>query len=273
MPMLALYSPVDGRGGRSHPRRRLRRREGPVRRDRSAGSAPFRPGQAGPDRRYQEDPRHLRHSRAGWRLRDRRRDARCRDRRMRSPQAGLARGGRGHQPDRLDPGAGPGVARRQSLQCLAGGRQRSGADRRARDLRGRWRKRAARGSGGEHRHRSGAHLAEGGRVHHRVSPAQAPAALGRRLPALHSAHRDGHCGGRRRGQRHARPRRRLHRCAGRAGCRRADRGPGFRGRRRSDRAQARRDGARRARPGGARAPASRSTTSAGRSNTGPRSPA
>ena len=36
-----------------------------------------------------------------------------------------------------------------------------------------------------------------GRVHHRVSSAQAPAPLGGRLPALHSADRDGHRGGRR----------------------------------------------------------------------------
>ena len=100
--------------------------------------------------------------RAGRRLRHRRRDARRGDRRKRSAPAGLARGRRGHQPDRLDPGAGPRVARRQSLQCLAGGRQRSGADRRARDLRGRGQQRAARGAGGEHRHRSGAHLARAG---------------------------------------------------------------------------------------------------------------
>ena len=65
-----------------------------------------------------------------------------RDRRMRGPAASLARGGRGRQSDRLDPGAGPGVARRQSLQCVAGGRQRAGADRRARDLRGRRARRA-----------------------------------------------------------------------------------------------------------------------------------
>ena len=39
--------------------------------------------QAGPDRRHQEDPRHLGHSRAGRRLRDRRRNAGRRDRRMR----------------------------------------------------------------------------------------------------------------------------------------------------------------------------------------------
>ena len=88
-------------------------------------------------------------------------------------QARLARDRRGHQPDRLDPGAGPGVARRQSLQCLARGRQRSGADRRARDLRGRRPQRAARGAGGDHRHRAGAHLAGARRVHHRVSPAEA----------------------------------------------------------------------------------------------------
>ena len=71
------------------------------------------------------------------RLRHRRRNVRRSDRRVRSTQARLARSGRGHQPDRLDPGPGPGFARRQSLQRIASRRQRSGADRRARDLRGR----------------------------------------------------------------------------------------------------------------------------------------
>ena len=64
---------------------------------------------------------------------------------------------------------------------------------------------------------------EPGRVHRRVSPAETPAALGRRLSAFHSADRDGHCRGRRGGQPDARRRRRLHRCAGRAGRRGADR--------------------------------------------------
>ena len=131
--------------------------------------------------------------------------------------------GRGHQSDRLDPGAGPRVACRQSLQRLAGGRQRAGDDRRACDLRGRRPEGPARGSGGEYRHGSGAHLAEPGRVHRRVSPAETPAALGRRLSALHPAHRDGHRRGRRGSQRDARRRRRLHRCARRARRRGADR--------------------------------------------------
>ncbi len=48
------------------------------------------------------------------------------------------------------------------------------------------------------------------RIHHRVSAAEARAALGRRLPALHSAYRDGHRGRWRRRQRHARRRRRHH---------------------------------------------------------------
>ena len=38
---------------------------------------------------------------------------------------------------------------------------------------------------------------ERGRVHRRVPPAETSAALGRRLSPLHSAHRDGHCRGRR----------------------------------------------------------------------------
>ena len=75
------------------------------------------------------------------------------------PAAGLARHGRGRQPDRLDPDPGPRLARRQSVQRLAGRRQRAAADRRARDLRGRRPQRAARGAGREHRHRARPHLA------------------------------------------------------------------------------------------------------------------
>ena len=49
--------------------------------------------------------------RAGRRLRDRRRHPRRRDRRMRGAAPGLARGGRGRQPDRLHPDPGSGIAR------------------------------------------------------------------------------------------------------------------------------------------------------------------
>ena len=44
-------------------------------------------------------------------------------------QDGLARRGRGRQPDRLDPGPGPRHPGRQPVQRLAGRRQRAGADR------------------------------------------------------------------------------------------------------------------------------------------------
>ena len=43
------------------------------------------------------------------------------------PQGGLARRGRGGRADRLDPGPGPRHHGRQSVQRLAGGRQRAGA--------------------------------------------------------------------------------------------------------------------------------------------------
>ena len=209
-----------------------------------------------------------------WRLCDRCRDARRRDRRKRSARAGLARGGRGRQSDRIDPGAGTRVACRQSLQRFAGGRQRPGVDRRARNLRGRRRKRAARGSGGEHRHRSRAYFARSRdefivEFHLPKRPPRSADAYLRFIPRTEMDIAVVGAGG----QCHPRRRRQLHRCAGGAGRRGADRDPGARCRCGSDRAQARRDGARRARPGRARAPASRSTTSAGRSNTGPKSPA
>ena len=53
----------------------------------------------------------------------------------RRPEPRMAGRGRGARPDRLDPGAGPLLAGRQSVQRLAGGRQRAGADRRRRHLR------------------------------------------------------------------------------------------------------------------------------------------
>ena len=142
--------------------------------------------------------------------------------------AGLARGRRGRQPDRLDPGPGPGVARRQSLQRVAGGRQRPGADRRARDLRGRRRQRAARGSGGEHRHGPGAHLARPDEfiIEFRL-PKRPPRSADAYLRFIPRTEMDIAVVGAG-GQRHARRRRRLHRCAGRAGRRGADRGPGRR---------------------------------------------
>src|SRR6516162_3725875 len=120
-----LYRSIDGRGGRARARRSLRGCESPLRRDRSARSAAVRPSQARPDCRYQENPRHLGHQRARWRLRDRCRNPRCRDRRMRGSPAGLARGGRGRQPDRLDSDSGPGIACRQSLQCIVTGAGRT----------------------------------------------------------------------------------------------------------------------------------------------------
>ena len=132
-----LFGPLDRRGRGSHPRRSLRRRQGPVRGDRPAGSAALRPDQAGAHRRYQEDSRDFRHPRAGRRVHHRRRDLRRGDRRARGAAAGLARHRRGREPDRLDPDPGPRLARRQSVQRLAGRRQRAAADRRAGDLRDR----------------------------------------------------------------------------------------------------------------------------------------
>ena len=59
-----------------------------------------------------------------------------------------------------------------------GGGQRPGADRRARNLRGGGAEGAARGSRRGHRHGPRAHIAEPGRTDHRISPAQAAAAVG-----------------------------------------------------------------------------------------------
>ena len=74
----------------------------------------------------------------------------------------------------------------------------------------------ARGAGRGDRHRARPDLAEEGRVHRRVSRAEAQAAAIGRLSALHPAHRDGYC--RRRLRRQCDPRRErpLHRCARRA---------------------------------------------------------
>ena len=65
-------------------------------------------------------------------------------------------------------------------------------------------------------HRARQDLARQGRDRRLGVPAGAAAALGRRLSALHPAHRDGHRGGRRRRQPDARRARHLHRRAGRA---------------------------------------------------------
>ena len=105
--------------------------------------------------------------------------------------------GRGRQPHRLDPGAGPRHPGRQPLQRLAGGRQR------ARAHRGRRRRHAGRAAGparpagrGRHARAPQAGAAQG-RDRRLVPAAAAAAALERRVPALHPAHRDGHRGGRR----------------------------------------------------------------------------
>ena len=76
--------------------------------------------------------------------------------------------------------------------------------------------RPARGAGRGDVHRPRQDLARAGRVRHLGVPAGAPAAFGRRLSALHPAHRDGHRGRRRRRQPDARRRRQVHRGAGRA---------------------------------------------------------
>ena len=65
------------------------------------------------------------------------------------------------------------LARRQSVQRLAGGRQRAGADRRAARPPSSPAQGPARGAGRADRHRPGAHLAREGRVHPRVQAAEA----------------------------------------------------------------------------------------------------
>ena len=118
-------------------------------------------------------------------------------------EQGLARRGRGARPDRLDADPGPLLAGRQSVQRLAGRRQRAGAVRRRRDRRGGRQQGPARGAGGADPHRAWPHLAGQGRVHPGVQVPAAAAALGRCLSALHSAHGNGHRRGRLRHQRDA----------------------------------------------------------------------
>ncbi len=130
---------------------------------------------------------------------------------------------------------GPRLDRRQSLQRLAGRRQRAGPDRGRRDRADRRPERHARGAGRGDSGRPGQDLARQGRDHRLVLPAGAAAAFGRRLSALHAAHRDGHRGGRRRHQSHARCRRHLHGGARRARRGGADRAAGEGVRRRADR--------------------------------------
>ena len=71
----------------------------------------------------------------------------------------------------------------------------------------------ARGACRRYRHRAGEDLARPGRDRRVLPAAQTPAALGRRVSALHPAHRDGHRRGRRRHQPCARRSRRMHRRA------------------------------------------------------------
>ena len=128
----------------------------------------------------------------------------------------------GRRSDRLDPDPGPRLDRRQSVQRLAGRRQRAAGHRRARHGGRRRPQRPARGAGREHRHRPRPDLAAKGRARRRVPHAEAEVAPVRRLSALHPAHRDGHRRRRLRRQRDLGRRRHLHRCAGRARRRRAD---------------------------------------------------
>ena len=123
--------------------------------------------------------------------------------RARGVREGLARRDRRGQADRLDPGEGTRDRGRQSVQRLAGRGQRSRPDRRGRGREHRRAQRQTRGAGRGHRHGTGQDLARQGRDRRLVPAAAAPAAFGRRLSALHAAHRDGHCGRRRRGQSHA----------------------------------------------------------------------
>ena len=128
--------------------RRLRSGEGLVGRDRSVGPAEVRPAEA----RLIVDTKHIPgiigiREESGV-FRRRRRDPRRRDqRRPRSNRLGRAWSRR--RPDRLDADPGPRLDRRQSVQRLAGRRQRAGADRRARDRGRRRPERHARGPGRE----------------------------------------------------------------------------------------------------------------------------
>ena len=140
----------------------------------------------------------------------------------------------------------------QPVQCLAGRRQRAGAVRGGRDRRGGRRQGTPRGAGGADPHRTRPHLARQGRVHPGVQAAAAAAALERCLPALHSAHRDGHRRGRLRHQRDAGRQGRVHRGARVARRGGADGAAGQGSRRCADRAHARRRHAGEAGRGGAR---------------------
>ncbi len=112
----------------------------------------------------------------------------------------LARPDRRREIDRLGPGEGPRHDGRQSVQWLAGGRQRSGADRRGRDRQHRRSQGPARTAGRAGRHRARQDIA-GPRRDRRGVPAEAArAAFRRRLSALHAANRNGHRRGRRRRQ-------------------------------------------------------------------------
>ena len=208
------------------------------------------------------------------RLAHRRRGDRRRAEGASPAQAGLAGRDRGGQPHRLDPGAGARDARRQPVQRLAGRRQRA--------RRSSPRAPSPRWPGPKGRRDLPVEdvmlgprklaLAQGG-VRRLLPAAAAPAALERRLPALHPAHRDGHRGGRRGREPHRRRGGHDHRGArvagrgGRAGV------AGGRGRRRPSSAAAwtGRAGPA-AKPRRARR-ARRSTTSEERSNSASRSPA
>ena len=223
------------------------------------------------------DIKKITETRAGHRgkgrLAHRRRGDRGRAQGASPAQAGVAGRDRGGQPHRLDPGPGAGDPGRQPLQRLAGGRQRAGAHR------GRSGRHPGRAPGparppGRGRHaRAPQAGADEGRVRRLLPAAAAPAALERRLPALHPAHRDGHRGRRRGRESHDRRRRarsppRACRWARwRAGVAGAGGRPGDR--RQPSGPRPRRTGSRRP-PG---RPARRSTTSEERSNSASRSPA
>ena len=216
-----------------------------------------------------------RHPRGGRRFRDRRRDAGGHDlastKRLTHAWPGIVEG-----VDLIGSTADPGarLARRQSVQRLAGGRQRAGADRRACDCG----HRRARAAGARRRSRPsspgpGRPRSQKGEFIVEFHVPKPKPRQSRRLSALHPAHRDGHRRRRLRRQRDARRGRRLHRCAGRARRRGADPAHRRRGGAGADRPQARRRHACRRSTPRRSAPASRSPTSAARSNTAPRSPA
>ena len=206
-----------GRGGAAGGRERDRARAG--RRHRCHRADGNRPDRAAAPGRYQENRRAASDRHRERRIPPRRRGSRHGDRRACSVRQGLAGRGRRGEADRLDPDQGPRHRGRQSVQRLAGRRQRArlGGGRGGRQDRGT--QGHARAAGRGHSGRARQDLARPGRDRGLAVPAAAARACERCLSALHPAHRDGHRGGRGRHQPHPRRPRHLHRGAGRRSAR------------------------------------------------------